>query len=134
MVGVTQTQEKLIEQSLTHYAARHGDPYDAAFQKLYAANADFEPLFFLDTDEGLRRNMMRTTLEIIATYIDDAYAAENLVTGARLVHLTYEINDDFDLFFQITRDVIAEGCADVWTDSHASAWNTMLKDFEKARV
>ena len=134
MVGVTQTQEQLIEQSLTHSAARHGDPYDAAFQTLYAANADFEPLFLLDTDEGLRRNMMRTTLEIIATYIDDAYAAENLVTGARLVHLTYEINDDFDLFFQITRDVIAEGCADVWTDSHASAWNTMLKDFEKARV
>ncbi|MDA8539670.1 globin [Alphaproteobacteria bacterium] len=131
---MTKTQEQLIEQSLTHYAARHGDPYDAAFQKLYAANANYEPLFFLDTDEGLRRNMMRTTLEIIATYIDDAYAAENLVTGARLVHLTYEINDDFDLFFQITRDVIAEGCDDVWTDAHASAWNTMLKDFEKARV
>ncbi|MAI51120.1 MAG: hypothetical protein CML78_04635 [Rhodobiaceae bacterium] len=134
MVGVTQTQEQLIEQSLTHYAARHGDPYDAAFQKLYAAAPHYEGLFVLDTDEGLRRNMMRTTLEMIATYIDDAYAAENLVTGARLVHLTYEITDDFDLFFQITRDVIAEGCADIWSDAHAAAWNTMLKDFEKARV
>ena len=131
---MSDASKQLIEQSLTHYAEQHGDPYEAAFQKLYAANADYEALFFLDTDEGLRRNMMRTTLEIIATYIDDAYAAENLVTGARLVHLTYEINDDFDLFFQITRDLIAEGCADVWTDSHASAWNTMLKDFEKARV
>jgi len=103
----------LIEASLTHYAARHGDPYEAAFQKLYAANPDYEALFFLDTDEGLRRNMMRTTLEIIATYIDDPYAATNLVIGARLVHLTYEITDDFDLFFQITRDVMAEGCADI---------------------
>ena len=126
--------KQLIEQSLEHYAAQHGDPYDAAFQKLVAANADYEPLFFLDTDEGLRRNMMRTTLEIIATYIDDAYAAENLVTGVRLVHLTYEITDDFDLFFQITRDVIAEGCADIWSDAHTTAWNAMLKDFEKARI
>ena len=124
----------LIEESLAHYAEHHGDPYEAAFKKLYAADPSYQALFFLDTDEGLRRNMMRTTLEIIATYLDDAYAAENLVTGARLVHLTYEINDDFDLFFQITRDVIAEGCADIWSDAHAAAWNTMLKDFEKARV
>ena len=91
-------------------------------------------LFFLDTDEGLRRNMMRTTLEIITTYIDNAYAAENLVIGARLIHLTYEVTDDFDLFFQITRDVIAEGCADIWSDAHTEAWNAMLKGFEKARV
>ena len=124
----------LIEATLTHYAAHHGDPYDAAFEKLYAAGADYKGLFFLDTDEGLRRNMMRTTLEIITTYIDNAYAAANLVIGARLIHLTYEVTDDFDLFFQITRDVMAEGCADIWTDAHAAAWDTMLKDFEAARV
>ncbi|CAI8233213.1 MAG: Uncharacterised protein [Alphaproteobacteria bacterium] len=124
----------LIEQTLAHYAEHHGDPYDAAFQKLYAADPNYQALFFLDTDEGLRRNMMRTTLEIITTYIDNAYAAENLVIGARLIHLTYEVTDDFDLFFQITRDVIAEGCADIWSDAHATAWNAMLADFEKARV
>lgn len=124
----------LIEASLAHYAAHHGDPYDAAFEKLYAADPNYQALFFLDTDEGLRRNMMRTTLEIITTYIDNAYAAENLVIGARLVHLTYEVTDDFDLFFQITRDVIAEGCADIWSDAHATAWSAMLADFEKARV
>jgi hypothetical protein len=131
---MSDASKQLIEQSLTHYAEQHGDPYEAAFQKLYAANADYEALFFLDTDEGLRRNMMRTTLEIIATYIDDAYAAENLVTGARLVHLTYEIKDDFDLFFQITCDVIAAGCAAIWSNAHAAAWDAMLKDFEAARI
>ncbi|MCH1568665.1 MAG: globin [Alphaproteobacteria bacterium] len=125
---------KLIEQTLTYFADHHGDPYASAFQKLYAADPRYEPLFVLDTDEGLRRNMMRTTLEMIATYIDDAYAAENLVIGARLVHLTYEIDDDFDLFFAITRDVIAEGCAEIWSDAHAAAWVTMLTDFEKARL
>ena len=124
----------LIGETLELYAERCGDPYDAAFGKLYAANADYEALFFLDTDEGLRRNMMQTTLEIITTYCDDAYAAENLVVGARLVHLTYEISDDFDLFFAITRDVIAEGLGDAFTPAHATAWDTMLSDFEKARI
>lgn len=124
----------LIGETLTHYASRCGDPYAAAFQKLYAAHPDYEALFFLDTDEGLRRNMMQTTLEMITTYIDNPYAAANLVIGARLVHLTYEITDDFDLFFQITRDVIAEGCADIWSDAHTKAWDAMLADFEKARV
>ena len=131
---MTAAAKQLIEQSLTHYAEQHGDPYDAAFQKLYAANADYKALFVLDTDEGLRRNMMRTTLEMISTYLNDAYAAANLVIGARLVHLTYEITDDFDLFFEITRDVIAEGCADIWTHDHTAAWQTMLEDFEKARL
>ena len=124
----------LIEQTLAYYAEHHGDPYDAAFQKLYAADPNYQSLFFLDTDEGLRRNMMRTTLEIITTYIDNAYAAENLIIVARLIHLTYEVTSDFDLFFQITRDVIAEGCVDIWTQDHAKAWNAMLADFEKARV
>ena len=123
----------LIEQTLAHYAEHHGDPYDAAFQKLYAADPNYQALFFLDTDEGLRRNMMRTTLEIITTYIDNAYAAENLVIAARLIHLNYEVTDDFDLFFQITRDVIAEGCVDIWTNAHSKAWIAMLKDFEAAR-
>lgn len=127
-------ETKLIDESLTHFATRHGDPYEAAFRKLYAAAPHYEGLFFLDTDEGLRRNMMQTTLEIITTYCDDKRMAENLIIGTRLVHLTYEITDDFDLFFQITRDVIAEGCADMWTDAHAAAWETMLGDFEAARI
>lgn len=124
----------LIIETLTAYADRHGDPYDAAFERLYAAAPHYEGLFFLDTDKGLRRNMMQTTLEMIATYCDDAYAAKNLVIGARLVHLTYEISDDFDLFFTITRDVIAEGCADIWSDAHATAWEKMLADFAAARI
>jgi len=124
----------LIEQTLAHYAQHHGDPYDAAFQKLYAVDPNYQALFFLDTDEGLRRNMMRTTLEIVSTYIENTYTAKNLVIGARLIHLTYKVTDDFDLFFQITRDVIADGCADIWTEAHATAWNAMLKDFETARV
>ena len=124
----------LITETLELYAERCGDPYDAAFAKLYAANADYEGLFFLDTDEGLRRNMMQTTLEIIATYCDNKRSAENLIIGTRLVHLTYEISDDFDLFFTITRDVMADGLGDAFTPAHAAAWETMLKDFEAARV
>ena len=124
----------LIAETLELYAKSCGDPYEAAFAKLYAANPDYEGLFFLDTDEGLRRNMMQTTLEMITTYCDDKRAAENLVIGTRLVHLTYEISDDFDLFFAITRDVIAEGLGEAFTAAHADAWATMLKDFEAARV
>ena len=124
----------LISETLELYAERCGDPYDAAFAKLYAANADYEGLFFLDTDEGLRRNMMQTTLEIIATYCDNPRSAENLVIGTRLVHLTYEIGDDFDLFFTIIRDVMADGLGDRFSPAHAAAWDTMLKDFGSARL
>ena len=125
---------RLITETLAHYAEQHGDPYDAAYAKLYAAHDDYEGLFLLDSDEGLRRNMMRTTLEIIAAYADDKQAAANRVTGARMSHIPYGIEDDFGLFFEITRDVIATGCKAIWTDAHAAAWAAMLADFEAARI
>ena len=55
----------LIAQSLAHFAAHHGDPYAPAYEALYAHDATYEGLFLLDTDEGLRRNMMHTTLKIL---------------------------------------------------------------------
>lgn len=124
----------LIGETLALFAESCGDPYEAVYERLYAARHDYEGLFLLDTDEGLRRNMMRTTLEIIATYLDDKTAAANRVVGARMSHVTYGVEDDFGVFFDITRDVIAEGCADIWTDAHTAAWDAMLKDFEAARV
>jgi hemoglobin-like flavoprotein len=124
----------LITQSLEYFAAHHGDPYARAYQALYAHDAAYEALFVLDSDEGLRRNMMRTTLEIIATYLDDPDAAANRIIGARMSHIPYGIETDFDVFFEITRTVISAGCSDIWTPDHHAAWTQMLTDFRAARL
>ena len=125
---------ELVAQTLTHYAECHGDPYDAVYAALYASDHAYESLFVLDTDGGLRRNMMRTTLEIITTYLTDRTAAANSIIGARMSHIPYGIDDDFDVFFNITRDVICSGCRDIWTPAHGAAWSTMLSDFKAARL
>ena len=54
----------LIMQSLKYFAEHHGDPYAPAYDALYTRDKTYEGLFLLDTDEGLRRNMMRTTLQL----------------------------------------------------------------------
>ena len=69
----------LIVQSLAHFAAHHGDPYALAYEALYAHDATYEGQFLPDTDEGLRRNMMQITLEIITTYLSDREAAANRI-------------------------------------------------------
>jgi len=125
---------RLIEQTLTLYASHYGDPYDAVYAKLYAMDSTYEGLFLLDTDEGLRRNMMRTTLEIISTYLADRNAAANRVVGAQMSHITYGVEGAFHAFFEITRDVIAEALADAFTPAHAEAWNMMLDDLQKAQI
>ena len=119
---------------LGHFAEHHGDPYKPAYDALYARNEAYEGLFLLDTDEGLRRNMMRTTLEIITTYLSDHMAAADRIVGARMSHITYGIEADFDVFFEITRDIIAAGCAEIWTPAHLEAWTQMLADFKSARL
>ena len=120
----------LIMQSLEYFAEHHGDPYAPAYEALYARDQTYESLFLLDTDEGLRRNMMRTTLEIITTYVSNRDAAANRVIGARMNHVPYGVEADFDVFFEITRDVIAAGCAEIWTPAHLEAWTHMLADFK----
>ena len=90
----------LIAQSLAHFAAHHGDPYALAYEALYAHDATYEGLFLLDTDEGLRRNMMQMTLEIVATYLSDREAAANRVGGDRMSHIPYRIDNDFDVFLK----------------------------------
>ena len=124
----------LITQSLEYFAEHHGDPYASAYEALYTRDKTYEGLFLLDTDEGLRRNMMRTTLEIITTYLSDRDAATNRVIGARMNHVSYGVEADFDVFFEITRDVIATGCAAIWTPAHLEAWTQMLADFKAARL
>tara|TARA_Y100001980_G_C14507712_1_gene283263 strand:- start:56 stop:469 length:414 start_codon:yes stop_codon:yes gene_type:complete len=124
----------LIMQSLEYFAENHGDPFAPAFEALYARDQTYEGLFLLDKDEGLRRNMMRTTLEIITTYLSDREAAANRVIGARMNHVPYGVEADFDVFFEITRDIIAAGCAEIWTPAHLEAWTQMLADFEAARL
>ena len=124
----------LIMQSLKYFAEHHGDPYAPAYDALYTRDKTYEGLFLLDSDEGLRRNMMRTTLEIITTYLSDRDAAANRVIGARMNHVPYGVEADFDVFFEITRDVIATGCAEIWTPAHSEAWTQMLADFKAARL
>ena len=124
----------LIAQSLTHFAAHFGDPYTLAYEALYAHDATYEGLFLLDTDEGLRRNMMQMTLEIITTYLSDREAAANFIVGARMSHIPYGIDTGFDVFFEITREVISVGCADIRTPGHLEAWTQMLVDFKAAQL
>ena len=78
--------------------------------------------------------MMRKTLEIITTYLSDRDAAANRVIGARMSHVPYGVEADFDVFFEITRNVIAAGCAEIWTPAHLEAWTQMLADFKAARL
>ena len=130
LISIKKLMTDLIIQSLEYFAEHHGDPYAPAYEALYTRDKTYEGLFLLDTDEGLRRNMMRTTLEIITTYLSDRDAAANRVIGARMNHVPYGVKAEFDVFFEITRDVIAAGCAEIWTPAHLEAWTQMLADFK----
>ena len=133
-IPVKELMTDLIMQSLEYFAEHHGVPYAPAYETLYTRDKTYEGLFLLDTDEGLRRNMMRTTLEIITNYLSDRDAAANRVIGARMSHVPYGVEADFDVFFEITRNVIAAGCAEIWTPAHLEAWTQMLADFKTARL
>ena len=49
-------------------------------------------------------------------------------------HIPLGIDTDFDVFFEITREVISLGCADIWPPAHLEAWTQMLVDFKAAQL
>ena len=125
--------KQLILDTLEHVANRHGDPTAQIYDNLFAAHPETRDMFVLDTDFGVRRNMMQNTLEIIVDYC----AAETGETGFalrlegnRLNHLGYGVETDMFLeFFSIVAMTLQSLAGDLWTPDHAQAWQQMLTDF-----
>ena len=78
----------LIMQSLKYLAEHHGDPMRPLRRPLHLIR--LMRAFLLDSDEGLRRNMMRTTLEIITTHIRSRCCCQSRI-GARMNHVSTEL-------------------------------------------
>jgi len=132
MAGLTHKQ--LVLDTLEHVAERHGDPTQEVYERLFAAHPETLDMFILDTDFGVRRNMMQNTLEIIVDYCA-AGAGETgfamRLEGNRLNHLGYGVEADMFLkFFALLAETMQTLAKQIWTQDHTHAWQQMLADFE----
>ena len=119
----------LIEDTLQALADRVGDPCDLVYARLYAQRPDFEPMFDMDSDGGVRAQMLETCFDCILGLAEGSSMPRFHLEAARLQHEGYGLSAaDLDLIFVAIRDVCRDALAEAWTEPKDAAWAGLLAE------
>lgn len=124
---------EFILETLERVAERAGDPKDRIYTMLFERHPDFEALFVMDVDGGVRANMLRTSIDCMIGVAEGRETPRFLLEAARMIHDGYGLSEaEVHSFFEVMRDVFREVLAADWTPAHESAWTALLAELRSA--
>ena len=119
----------LIEDTLQRLADTVGDPQALVYARLFALRPDFEPMFELDSDGGVRASMLETCFDCILGQAAGSPSPRLHLEAARIQHDGYGLTAaDLDLIFVAIRDVCRDTLGGNWTDKRDAAWSSLLDE------
>lgn len=123
----------LIEHTLEQVADRHGDPKALVYARLFELRPDFEDMFVMDTDGGVRGSMLQSSLDcVIGVARNDTQTPRHLLEAARMIHDGYGIEEaDLDIMFIAMRDVFRNLLGNDWTPEIDAEWTKLLAELSK---
>ena len=118
-----------IEDTLQRLADTVGDPQPLVYARLFALRPDFEPMFDLDSDGGVRAAMLETCFDCILGQAAGSPSPRFHLEAARLQHDGYGLTaEDIDLIFAAIRDVCHDTLGEDWTEERDAAWTSLLDE------
>ncbi len=119
----------LIAESLERAAEACADPAPLVYQRLFALRPEFEALFVMDTDGGVRGAMLETCFNALLGLADEAPTQRVIISSSRFSHTAYGLAEtDLDLMFGVIRDTVRDLNGAAWTPAHESAWAARLAE------
>lgn len=119
----------LINQSLARVTALVGDPTDRIYARLFAEHPEFEPLFVMDTDGGVRANMLTSSFTCLLGVVEGNSQPHMHLEAARVHHDGYGLGaKEIDVMFEIMRDECRHILGTEWTDQVEAAWASLLAE------
>ncbi|MBY9068369.1 globin [Hyphomonas sp. WL0036] len=110
-------------------AEKCADPAPLIYQRLFELRPEFEPLFDMDTDGGVRGSMVQTCFDAILGLLEGEPSQRVIISSARFSHTGYGLVEaDLDLMFGVIRDTFRELLADEWTGEDETAWSNLLQE------
>ncbi len=123
------TQSDPITASLERFGALCADPAPLIYQRLFARHPDFEELFAMDTDGGVRGSMLTTCFECIIGLAEGSPLPRFELQSARLSHQGYGVPEaKLDDMFTAIRDTCRDTLAGEWTPAMEAAWAAVLAE------
>lgn len=121
--------------SLEAVAAHCEDVVPPVYAALFERFPDFEDLFVLDTDLGVRGHMLNEALSMAEGLLQDDQMAVSFVSAERMNHEGYGVGDDiFDGFYQVMAEVFQAIATTAWTPEMSAAWNAVSAAAAKAKL
>jgi hemoglobin-like flavoprotein len=123
--------KRLIEASLERVAERCADLTPFVYQRLFAEHPDMKALFWRDTTNAVKGEMLAKVFDIILDFIGENSYAANMIQCEVVTHEGYDVPPQtFRLFFGIVAQVVAEQLGDEWTPELDAAWTELLADLD----
>jgi hemoglobin-like flavoprotein len=116
-----------LAQSLELIVARHGDPVDAIYRRLFAVRPEVERLFVMDRQGLARGNMLAVFFDAVMDVERGGSYGLNLLAAERTTHDALGVDRQaYAAFFGVVRDTVRELSGDGWTPAMEAAWTRIL--------
>ena len=117
----------LILDTLERASERCADPSPLIYRRLFELRPEFESLFVMDTDGGVRGSMLTTCFNAILGLIEESDTQRVIISSSRFAHDGYGVPQrDFDLMFVAIRDTFRDLLGAEWTPETDAAWTHLL--------
>lgn len=127
------TAAELIFDSLERLAGRGIDPAPAVYQALFTRYPEFEPLFGLDQDGGVRGSMLQQAIECLIHHLEGSHVAANVMFAERGTHEGYGVPAErFESFFEVIRDTFGSLLGPEWSEDTQAAWNEAIDSLKRS--
>ncbi len=119
----------LILDTLERAGERCADPAPLIYRRLFELRPDFEALFVMDSDGGVRGSMLATCFNAILGVLEDSPSQRVIISSSRFSHGGYGLADaDLDLMFTAIRDTFRDLLGPDWTPEAEAAWAGLLTE------
>lgn len=118
--------------SLERFGEICADPAPLIYRRLFAQHPEFEDLFAMDTDGGVRGSMLTTCFDCIIGLTEGSRLPRFELQSARLSHQGYGVPESqLDDMFTAIRDTCREALTGEWTPAMETAWEEMLAEIAR---
>jgi hemoglobin-like flavoprotein len=129
-VSLTAAEAQAIEASL-EAVAEAGDPTDAVYARLFAANPELEALFVMGRDA--KGHMLDEAIRVVLDYVGPRSYATGFLRAEVVNHENLGVPPDrFADFFPVVRDSFRELAGAAWTPEMESAWAALIGELTAA--
>lgn len=124
-----------FQASLEAVAAQCEDVVPPVYAALFQRFPEFEALFSLDLDMGVRGHMLNEALSMAEGLLQNDPVAHSFVSAERMNHSGYGIEGDaFESFYIVLADVFRALAGDSWTADMTQAWERVTAAARDAKL